>query len=142
MKKVLTMVFLAAVAGSASAHAQGFCWNGLLAGNYAFTITGQILAGPTEGPVSGVAMTNFDGQGNLTQVDHVLHNGMLPAVAWRPGSGTYSVNADCTGNAMVNFTDGSPSLTIYFTLTSLGAEICEVVSNANTSITAIGIRRD
>lgn len=140
MIKALTLVFLAAAVGSVPARAQGFCSNFLLQGSYAFTITGNILAGPAAGGVSGVAMTYFDGQGNLSQVDHVLHNGVAPAMAWRPGSGVYQVNLDCTGNATINFTDGSPPLNLYFVITS--SEIHIVVNNAGTIITSIGVRRN
>jgi len=141
MIKTLAIVFLTAAAGSVPASGQFFCSNAALQGNYAFTITGQILAGPTAGGVAGVAMTNFDGQGNLTQVDHVMHNGVSPATAWRPGTGTYTVNSDCTGNGQINFADGSPSLQIYFVLANLGQEIHIVVSNTGTNITSLGVRR-
>src|SRR5258705_603369 len=38
----------------------------------------------------------FGGNGNLTQVDAVAGNGNIPLV-WRPGTGTYTLNSDCTG---------------------------------------------
>jgi hypothetical protein len=65
-------------------------------------------------------------------------------VAWRLGTGTYNLNPDCTGNAQINFTDGSPSLTLYFVLvfTNSGAEIRTVVSNVGTNITSTGIRQN
>ena len=111
-------------------------------GNYAFTMTGQILAGPQAGTVTGVAMTNFDGQGYLSQVDHVVHNRASPALAWRPGTGSHTVNLDCTGTVVINFTDGSPPLQLYFVLTKLGAEIRIVVINAGTNKTSVGVRRN
>ncbi len=141
MTKALAIVFLAAAAGSVPASAQFFCSNSQLQGNYAFTITGQILGGPQAGGVAGVAMTNFDGQGNLSQVDHVMHNGVAPTTAWRPATGTYTVNSDCTGSGQINFTDGSPSLQLYFVLANLGEEIHIVVNNAGTNITSLGVRR-
>jgi hypothetical protein len=116
------------------------CSQETLKGDYGFTITGQILSGPAAGPVTGVAKTHFDGEGNLQQVDHVVHNGNLPAVDWRPGTGTYTVNDDCTGAAQINFTDGSPSLNLRFVLVREGAEIHTVVSNPGTAITSIGLK--
>jgi len=128
---------------AASARAQsGPCSEKTLSGEYGFTITGQVLAGPAAGPVTGVAMTHFDGQGKLHQVDHVVHNGVLPAVEWRPGTGTYTVNDDCTGAAEIDFTDGSPSLHLRFVLAKRGSEIRTVVSSPGTAITSIGIKRD
>lgn len=140
MIKVLSWVFLAAAIGSVPARAQVFCANFVLQGNYAFTITGNILAGPAAGGVSGVAMTYFDGQGNLAQVDHVIHNGVAPTVAWRPGSGTYQVNLDCTGSGQINFTDGSPPLNLFFVVTS--TEVHIVVNNSGTNIVSTGVRRN
>lgn len=139
LKRNLILPLLALAAASVPASAQFACSNLLLQGSYAFTITGQILAGPQMGPVTGVAMTSYDGQGNLTQVDHVLHNGTPPAVSWRPGTGTYTVNPDCTGSAVINFTDGSPSLMLSFVLSNLGKEIRIVVNNAQTNITSMGV---
>jgi hypothetical protein len=74
------------------------CSNGTLAGTYAFQLTGQILAPAAAiGSVAGVALTVFDGYGNLSQVDNVVHNGAAPIEDWRPATGTYTVNANCTG---------------------------------------------
>jgi hypothetical protein len=92
----LGILFVACSVGLA--HAGNTCSNKTIAGDYAFTITGQILAPPAAaGPVAGVALTHFDGHGNMNQVDHVLHNGVTPIEDWRPGIGPYQVNPDCTG---------------------------------------------
>ena len=136
----------------AAGQARGACSNDTLHGRYAFTITGQILAPvPAAGPVSGVAITDFDGAGGLTQQDHLLHNGVLPVEDWRPGTGTYSINADCTGWMTINPqptvpADGSPDLKLYIVVAEDGHEIRTVVSGSPTvppfsaSITSIGIR--
>jgi hypothetical protein len=73
----------------ASARADSNCSNQTLHGDYGSTIEGEILG---FGPVRGVAMAHFDGKGNMTQVDHVVVNGILPALQWTPGFGTYTVN--------------------------------------------------
>jgi hypothetical protein len=46
-------------------------------------------------------MTHYDGQGNFSQVDHIIVNGVPPAIEWTPGTGTYHINADCTGTAHI-----------------------------------------
>ena len=132
-------------------HAEG-CSNMTIAGQYAFTITGSILApAAVAGPVAGVALTTFDGFGNLVQVDHVTHNGVLPVEPWRPATGTYSVNPDCTGTFTftpqpTNPADGGPALTVFFVIAQGGAEIRTAVSGSpNTppfvaSINSTGIR--
>jgi len=111
------------------------CGLASLQGNYGFTITGQILSGPSAGLVSGVALTTFNGDGTLTQVDHVLHNGQTPSEAWRNATGLYTLNSNCTGTMQVVFTDGSPTLNLYIVLDTLRWEIRTVVdANAITSI--------
>jgi len=125
------------VAGVGQAFA---CSNGMLNGDYAFTITGQILGGPSAGPVTGVALTHFDGAGNLTQVDYVARGGMLPLEEWRPATGTYTVNGNCTGTFQLIFTDGSPMLNVHFVLGKLGREIQTVVSNNGAAVTSKGVK--
>jgi hypothetical protein len=128
------------------------CSNGTLADTYAFQITGQILApAAVAGPVSGVALTVFDGYGNLSQVDNVAHNGVVPIEDWRPATGTYTVNANCTGTFTftpqpANPQDASPTLTLHFVNAGDGSEIRTTVTGSpNTppfmaAITSIGVR--
>ncbi len=115
------------------------CSNATLRGDYAFTITGQILApAPAAGAVSGVALTHFDGDGNMAQVDHVVHNGVTPVEAWRPGSGPYHINDDCTGWMTItahptDASDGGPDLQVYFVVGDNGNDIKTVVSGSPSS---------
>ena len=108
--------------------ARGRCSNETLEGSYAFTIEG-LLAVPGPGlPLRGVVLQRYDGDGNITQVDHVVVNGTPPSEAWRPGTGTYSVNADCTGTATLNIPNsGGPPLVVYFVVAKHGKEIRQVV---------------
>jgi hypothetical protein len=115
------------------------CSNATLVGTYAFQITGQILAPPpVAGPVAGVALTVFDGNGNLTQVDNVVHNGVAPVEDWRPAIGTYTVNANCTGAFTftpmpTNPADASPPLTLHFVVTRDGSHIITGVTDSPAS---------
>ena len=122
------------------------CTNRTLLGDYGFAIEGVLLAIPgvtlppgASLPVRGVAMTHFDGKGNLTQVDHVVVNGVPPPVAWTPGSGPYTVNPNCTGTAVINV-PGSPfgPVKLTFVVVRQGKEIRTVVE-AN-AVTSIGIK--
>jgi hypothetical protein len=131
-----------------SANAQTACSNFSLVGDYSIRITGAIIAGPLAGPANGVNLTHFDGSGNLTSVDHVILNGALPPVQWRAAVGTYSVNADCTGQAAFTYPDGqSPGLTYFFVLTNHSqttgwfTQIDIVVSTPGFNITAVGTRQ-
>ena len=136
----------------AAAQSRAQCSNSTLRGTYVFTLTGQILAPPpVAGPVSGVAQTDFDGKGNLTQLDHVVHNGAVPVEDWRPAIGSYSINPDCTGWMTLiprpaDPADASPELKLYIVVTRDGHLIRTVVSGSPTvppftaNITSIGVR--
>lgn len=153
-KRVLTKMFgsvLVTLASLGSGFAQSSspaCNNNLVEGNYGFTIQGTKLAGmgPT-GLQVGVAMTQFDGKGNFTQVDTVTINGeVVSDFTHTPATGTYTVNSNCTGTFTIDFTDGRPPVTANFVVVNDGAEIDTVVTSAggNQGILAtssIGKRR-
>ena len=105
------------------------CNNRLIEGTYGFTIEGQKLAGPGPvGPLVGVAITTFDGEGNLSQIDSVVIGGsQLSDFTHPPAGGTYSVNADCTGTFTIEFRDGRPPVTVDFVVVDYGREIDTVV---------------
>ena len=108
-------------------------------GDYAYTIEGTLLIAPTVTlPIHGISLAHYDGKGNKTQLDHVVVNGQEPQEEWTPGSGTYTVNEDCTGWQEV-FVNGSPDpIRSHFIIDKSGREIREVI-DAN-AVTAIGAK--
>ena len=81
-------------------------------------------------PADGVAMTRFDGHGNLTQVDFVMRNGTSAATPGTPltgETGTYHVNPDCTGWLKLQFPD-TTEVDVAFVLARGGREIRTVVT--------------
>jgi hypothetical protein len=138
-------VLLLALAALGSSYAQSNssgCTNGLIAGNFGFTLQGTKLAGPgPTGPQVGVAMTHFDGKGGLTQTDTVTIDGDVVAdFTHTPATGTYAVNPDCTGTFTIDFTDGRPTVVANFVVVENGNEIDSVVISAggNQGILATG----
>jgi hypothetical protein len=111
------------------------CNNKLIAGNYGFTLQGSKLGGAGyTGPQVGVAMTEFDGIGALTQIDTVTVSGQVVAdFTHTPATGTYTVNSDCTGTFTINFTDGRPPVVVNFVVVENGNEIDTVVTSAGGS---------
>lgn len=79
------------------------CSNKTLKGTYANSLHGLIFIPGVSTPLvlAGVVKTTYDGNGNFTQVDAVGDNGGGVTPGWRPGSGTYSVNPDCTGTQTI-----------------------------------------
>jgi hypothetical protein len=87
-------------AADASLEQPGTCSNATLKGDYGYVISGLRPAngaGAFEQAV-GSLIRRFDGAGNFTQVDNV-HGSVTGWVEDRPGKGTYTVKADCTGVA-------------------------------------------
>jgi hypothetical protein len=125
---------LAAVTSKASAahnndrEDERGCSNQTLHGDYGLTIEG-LLNIPGNGiEVRGVVLQSYDGNGHITQLDHVVIGGNVPPEAWRPGSGTYTVNADCTGKATITIPSSpAPPLVVYFVVVQHGNEIHQVV---------------
>jgi hypothetical protein len=119
---------------------EGRCSNRALRGNYGFEIGGQILAGPRAGILRGVAMTHFDGNGNLSQVDFATFNGVPGWPDWRPVSGAYDLNPDCTGTMELRPSDGSPTLHLRMVVVDRGREIRTIVEGNATGSTGIKVR--
>jgi hypothetical protein len=137
----MTVVFLLTAVCAAPAHAQRFCSDSMLSGDYSFRITGQILTGPLAGLDNGVALVTFDGNGKLSSKDHVVINGVQPQDEWRDSTGTYTVNPNCTGKAQINFADGrTPPITYYFILTNFRQQLDVVVGNAGTNVSVVATR--
>jgi hypothetical protein len=118
---------------------EGACSNRTLRGNYGFKIDGQLLAGPVTGIVRGLAMTFFDGQGSLNQVDFITLNGAPLFQDWRPsGKGTYKINPNCTGTATINYTDGQPPTELRLVVVRNGKEIHTVV--VGNAVGSVGLK--
>jgi len=118
-----------------SAHG---CSNRTLAGDYGFTIEGTILNADL--PLRGLVMQHYDGRGHITQVDHVVFGGYPPPLEWTPGTGTYTVNPDCTGSGVINSPSNPVPLNIHFVIVDHGRKIKQVV-DAN-AVVAVGEKVD
>ena len=124
---------------SSTAHARD-CSNSTIRGSYAFTIHGTLfLRDGSTLVIDGIDKVTFDGKGNFTQVDAVAMNGHLDAPGWRPGTGTYSVNPDCTGTQTI-VVPGLPDLHLQFIVAQSGNTIHQIVIDPGFATTAEGER--
>jgi len=138
---ILALAFFLTTAASAQSGDNDGCTNATLAGDYAFKVSGQIL--PPGAPAvqrEGVAMTHFDGEGKLTQVDFVMSNGSPtagptdPLTGFHTGeSGSYKVFPDCTGQAEIRFPippglSSGAVIDLMFVLSNHGNTIHTIVS--------------
>ena len=114
------------------------CSNQTLRGDYAFVIDGTIVTAPTPLLLRGVAMTQFDGDGNLSQVDFVTLNG-AGGPDWRPATGTYEIYPDCTGEAQI-IPVGAPPLNLRLVVGDRGRQVWTVVIGNATGSTGTRVR--
>ena len=115
---------------------QTVCTNATLEGDFGFIVTGMRPSGPG-GPVEtvvGVAMTHFDGIGNLTQTDNIHGSITGLAAPNRQGTGSYTINPDCTGTMKLN-NAGSPTLTLAIVVVDDGNEVRAAVMDPTASVT-------
>lgn len=135
---MLLLTFALAASSTVAAHASS-CSNSTIRGSYAFTIHGTIfLPNGATLLVNGIAKETFDGAGGVTQVDAVATNGNLTP-GWRPGTGTYSVNADCTGTQTISV-PGLPDLHLQIIVAQSGNTIHQVVIDPGIATTGEGER--
>jgi hypothetical protein len=131
------LVFAALTATTAQVQAQdrgigNNCSNATLRGDYGFTISGTRPTGPPPAPIEqfvGLAITHFDGYGSLTQPVGSGHGSISGDSPTDTGSGTYSLNADCSGTMTLNLTGRTPavSLRIWMVVVDRGKEVRLVV---------------
>ena len=117
------------------------CSNRSLRGAYGFNVDGQIF--PPGAPplvLRAVAMTQFDGEGGLTQVDHATLNGVPRWQGWRPAVGSYEINPDCTGTAQIIPSDGSPTLNLHLVVFDRGRQVRTVVDGNATGSLGVKVR--
>ncbi len=93
--KLVVIVFVALVSLAPAAQARSCSLHGV-SGRYGYTISGTI---PTLGAVAAVGHISLGAEGNVTGAQTASFNG---AIVKETLSGTYSVNADCTGTATIN----------------------------------------
>jgi hypothetical protein len=133
------LLTLALVASSTLMSHASTCSNSTIQGSYASTIHGTLfLPNGSTLLINGISKATFDGKGNVTGVDAVADNGNLTP-GWRPSTGTYSVNPDCTGTQTI-VTPGLPDLHLQFIVAQSGNTIHSVVIDPGFATTADGER--
>jgi hypothetical protein len=140
MKRILSVLLTLAAAAALvpAVHAQ--CTNATLTGNYAFSQTGFISNAQKGNPLpaANVGVSTFDGAGNVSATYTDMSPGK-PGGYGTPiqgtGSGTYTVNSDCTGSA--SFTSGDAAgITLNMVIISGGTEVFSINTTPLVILTA------
>ena len=110
------------------------CSNQTLIGDFGAQIEGTLL-GPNF-TVRGLLLMHFDGKGNLSAKSHVVVEGTPEDSGWLRNTGTYSVNRDCTGSAVIS--TAQPPIPFHFVIVKSGNKIHSVVDG--NAITVVAYR--
>lgn len=114
------------------------CTNRTLRGDYGFVAQGVLIGIPGLPPevqFRSVGVAHFDGKGNLTWQEHTVENGRPLNSHWVQASGTYVVNPNCTGTAVINTPNSPFPLNLVLVVVKEGREIQTILdSNAITSV--------
>jgi hypothetical protein len=103
IRNILGITLLVALAGMASTATAHTCSLEGVAGKYGYTSAGTIVTPPV-GPFTAVGHVTFTATGTFSgaQTTSIAGNFFDETV-----SGTYTVNSDCTGTAIVNVYHGT-----------------------------------
>ena len=129
------LLFLNLTAAQADNRDPKPCSVATLEGGFGYTVTGALVSGTFAGPFAAAGKLTFDGMGNFENIRTISRNGnILPN---EEGSGTYTVNPDCTGT--FTFTEGGVvTLGTDIVIDDNGNEIRMVATSPGTVLTIVG----
>ena len=129
MAAVVTALLISSAAAPASA--QQPCSDASLRGDYAFQVDGTNL----NLSFAAVGKNTYDGKGGMRGVIVVSSNGTtIPPTSY---TGTYALNADCTGIKSVTLDIGL-TVTFYFVVASNLREIRAIVTDPGFTVSGTG----
>lgn len=112
--------------------AKAQCSIGSLAGSFVRVDTGFVVAPPANaGPLAGVHLMTFDGNGGFITTGSSSLNGNISEST---STGTYRVNADCTGTYTSVGSTGRTG-TAFFVIANNGNEMHILPTNTGGTIT-------
>jgi hypothetical protein len=103
------------------------CSERTLRGDYGILVSGVRAVGPgvTESFI-GTAIRTYDGRGSFAQLDN-SHGQLTGQTRNAPATGTYDVNADCSGTSMIFFPGAPFPVETAFVIVDGGEEVKDVV---------------
>ena len=138
---IITMALIAAAANARADERDG-CTNQTIRGTFGFSVSGTIrgVGGTPDQLLVGVATTEFDGAGNLTQVENI-HLSLCGTFNDRPGFGTYQLNPDCSAIMTVS-RPPAPMLTQRIVVVDNGNEVRTAVMDPPTNMVTSNGKRN
>ncbi|MDQ6884310.1 MAG: hypothetical protein M3077_08775 [Candidatus Dormibacteraeota bacterium] len=131
----VALVVFAATSSGQRASADQRCSNQTIKGDYGALVYGSVHQPPGSpneaGDIAGVGRSHQDGRGHLTVADVASFNGFVQD---RTGTGTYTVNPDCTGEATITITGEPNPLHIHLVIVSSGEHVYFVARDPGSVI--------
>jgi hypothetical protein len=120
----LILLLLCSAVGS-NVFAQTTCGLSTLSGSYGFSASGlvpvpQVQGGVRFEPFAQVGLVNFDGAGNVVVTARVQTQGNIASAKY---SGTYKIDATCSGTAIFSDSNNNPTMRWEFVVVNSGSEI-------------------
>jgi hypothetical protein len=112
-------------ASSAKADDDDKCTDRTLHGEYGFAAEGVLLGTPglpAQAQFRSLGVAHFNGRGGLTWLEHTVVNGVPANADFALATGTYSVNANCTGTALVTTPNSPVPLRLFLVIVKDGKE--------------------
>jgi hypothetical protein len=117
------------------------CNNRTLRGDYGILVSGIRGAGPgTTEQFVGTALRTYDGNGGFSQVDN-SHGQLTGTRRDVPATGTYEVNADCTGTSLIFFPGAPFPVETAFVIVDRGEQVNDAVMAPPPNLVAAVLRR-
>jgi hypothetical protein len=113
------------------------CSDRTLSGDYGWVSEGLLLPSPGISlQFRAAGMAHFDGKGNLSWEEHTVIGGVLLEPGFTTtANGTYAVDPDCTGTAIVNTPNSPVPLNLGFVVVKHGSEVQAVLdTNAISTV--------
>jgi hypothetical protein len=125
---------------SANQEVRRGCSNRTLRGDYGVLVSGVRALGPnvTESFI-GTAIRTYDGHGNFEQVDS-SHGTVTGAATNLLATGTYSVNANCSGTSTL-IIPGAPPIDTAFVIVDQGNEVDDIVMAPQPNLVTAVLRK-
>lgn len=123
------VIAIPALLPAANSHRERSCSNLTLHDSYAYSADGYVIQALGDFPLTPIAEAgryDFDGSGGFTTTNTLSFGGTIIP---RAATGTYIVNADCTGSADI---DGGVSFN--FAITSAAKSLHFVVATPNIAV--------
>jgi hypothetical protein len=125
---------------SANEEGRRGCSNRTLRGDYGVMVSGVRALGPgvTESFI-GTAIRTYDGRGNFEQMDN-SHGTVTGATINVLTTGTYIVNADCSGTSTLMI-PGAPPIDTAFVIVDQGNEVKDIVMAPQPNLVSAVLRK-